>query len=264
MTPRIRITFGLVAVALATVPVVLFQPILMRIGRGEGVIPRFWHRTVARAVGIRIRTVGQMSTQRPLMLASNHISWTDIAVLGSFLDIYFIAKSELAGWPIMGWLCSFQRTVFVERDKRRRSGDQASEIARRMGEGHAMLLFPEGTTGDGNQVLPFKSSLFGAARMVIDEGRADMVHVQPVAIAYTRRRGLPMTRSERAHVAWIGDQDLWPHLKEVMGDGALDVEVHFGEPIAFRPGDDRKALSRAVEAEVRRMMTMALYPRPAN
>jgi len=264
MIAALRIAVGLVAVALALIPVILFQPVLMRIGRGESAIPKLWHRTVAWALGLRIRTVGTMSDKRPLLLAANHISWTDIAVLGSFLDVHFIAKSELAGWPVMGWLCRFQRTVFVDRNSRGRSGDQANEIAERMGEGHALVLFPEGTTGDGNVLLPFKSALFGAAKMVIDQKKTDIVHVQPVAIAYTRLQGMAMTRKQREHVAWIGDQDLWPHLKSVMGQGALDVEVRFGQPIAYRAGDDRKALARAAEAEVRRMMTEALYPRHRN
>jgi 1-acyl-sn-glycerol-3-phosphate acyltransferase len=264
MIAGLRIVIGMAAIALATIPIVLFQPIMLRIGRGEAIIPRFWHRTAVWALGIKIHKIGSMSERRPLLLASNHMSWTDIVVLGSFLDVNFIAKSELAGWPVMGWLCRFQRTVFVDRNDRRGSGDQAGEIAERMGAGHAMVLFPEGTTDDGNLLLSFKSSLFGAAKIVIDRKKADLVHVQPVAIAYTRLQGMPMTRKQREHVAWIGDQDLWPHLKAVMGEGALDVEVHFGEPVAYRAGDDRKALARRVEADVRRMMAEALYPRHGN
>ena len=129
-------------------------------------------------------------------------------MIGSLVDVRFIAKSDLAGWPIMGFLSKLQHTVFVERERKRKSGEQASEIAVDMAAGHAMVLFPEGTTADGNFILPFKSSLFGAAQVAIDEHTADKVFIQPLAVAYTRVNGLPMGRKHRARFSWAGDEGL--------------------------------------------------------
>src|SRR5690606_12630108 len=134
-----------------------------------------------------------------------------IMVVGAAADINFVAKSEVSGWPMIGTLAHLQRTIFVEREKRGKSGEQAGEIARRMAAGDPMMVFAEGVTADGNLMLPFKSTLFGAARYAIESG-AQAVAVQPVAIVYTRLHGMPMQRQHRPHVAWIGDRLLAPHI----------------------------------------------------
>jgi lyso-ornithine lipid O-acyltransferase len=221
------------------------------------VLPRLWHRILTRALGLRVHVVGTMTTERPLLIASNHISWTDIMVLGGLADVTFIAKSDLAGWPVFGFLSRLQRTVFIDRERRRRSGEQAGEIAGRMAANDAVVLFAEGSTGDGNQPLPFKTTLFAAARMALAEG-ALVAYIQPVAIAYTRLHGMPMGRQHRPLAAWIGDSALVPHLMALLREGALDVEVQFGEPLAFTAESDRKAVARRMETEVRAMMTRAL------
>jgi 1-acyl-sn-glycerol-3-phosphate acyltransferase len=155
-------------------------------------------------------------------------------------------------------LSKLQRTVFIERERKSKSGDQASEIATRLAKGDAMVLFAEGSTGDGNMLLPFKSTLFGAASMAISEGTAEEVSIQPVAIAYTRLHGVSFGRWDRRISAWIGDQDLWPHLKALLAQGGLDAEVHFGEPVAFARGSNRKETTRIVERRVHAMMQRAV------
>jgi 1-acyl-sn-glycerol-3-phosphate acyltransferase len=127
------------------------------------------------------------------------------------------------------------------------------------------VLFAEGSTGDGNMILPFKSTLFGAASMAISEGTAETVFIQPVAIVYTRLHGVPLGRRHRPIAAWIGDEDLVPHLKVLMAEGGLDVEVHFGEPVAFSKGSSRKETARLMENQVRDMVQAALAdPRPSR
>ncbi|MBW7947692.1 MAG: 1-acyl-sn-glycerol-3-phosphate acyltransferase, partial [Sphingomonadaceae bacterium] len=222
----------------------------------ERLVPRLWHRMVVRLLGLRVRVHGAPARGRPLLIAANHVSWTDIMALGAATDVHFIAKAEVSGWPLFGRLAKLQRTVFIDRTRPRRAGAQAGEIAARLARGEPMVLFPEGTTSDGNTVLPFKSSLFAAAQMAMGtEGRAA---VQPVAIVYTRLHGMPMSRRERMRAAWIGDQTLVPHLARLMREGGIDVEIHFGEPVAFGPGTDRKRMAREAEACVRAMMLAAL------
>lgn len=231
----------------------------------ETLLPGIWHRALLKGLGIRVHAMGTLSSRRPLLIASNHLSWTDILVLGSLFDVNFIAKSELEGWPLLGWLSKLQRTVFVERERKRKSGDQASEIARRLGRGDAMVLFAEGTTGDGNMLLPFKSTLFAAASMAIAEGTTDEVSIQPVAICYTRLHGVAFGRCDRHVASWIGDEDLLPHAMALLRERALDAEVHFGEPVLFVRGSNRKEAARLVERRVQAMMEKALRdPRPVG
>jgi 1-acyl-sn-glycerol-3-phosphate acyltransferase len=254
----IRIVLGLSVAAITTPVLLLWQMLAMAIGMNEDHAPRLWHRMVTRVLGFRVTVHGRLSDKRPLLVAANHVSWTDIMVLGSVADVYFIAKSEMAGWPVIGFLARYRRTVFVERDRKRKSGEQADEIATRLTQGHPMVLFAEGTTSDGNVVAPFKSTLFGAASLAISQGVADRVFIQPVAIAYTRLQGMPMGRQHRVHAAWIGDSDLVPHILQLLREGAVDVEVHFGEPVAFTAQSRRKDVAAVVEAEVRTMMRAAL------
>ncbi len=259
MIGKIRTALALAFVAVSTLVLALSQVVVLKTGLGNPhVLPRLWHKSVLKALGFRVRTVGALSPRRPLLIAANHVSWTDIGVLGSLADVSFIAKSEMKGWPLVGWLSTLQRTVFIERDRRHRSSDQASEIALRLKAGDAMVLFAEGTTGDGNLLLPFKSTLFGAATMAIGHDGADEVAIQPVAIAYTRRHGMPLGRAGRVALSWIGDQDLAPHIAGLLRQGGVDVEVRFGEPVAFSAASNRKDTARLVEARVRGMIEAAL------
>ncbi|WP_315919153.1 lysophospholipid acyltransferase family protein [Mesorhizobium sp. SP-1A] len=266
MIAKIRIGLAFAFIAATTTVLALLQVLTLKTGLWrETLMPRLWHRCMVRALGIRVHAHGALAKERPLLVASNHVSWTDIVVLGSLVDVNFIAKADMEGWPLIGWLSKLQRTAFVERERRRSSGRQASEIGQRMARGDAMVLFAEGTTGDGNAMLPFKSTLFGAASMVISEGAGEKVFIQPVAIAYTRLHGVPMGRAHRPHAAWIGDQDLAPHLVGLLADGAMDVEVHFGEPVAFTAESSRKETAKLIERRVAEMMQAALAaPRPSR
>jgi len=264
MIKKLRTLLALGLVAVGTLVMVPLQILSMKTGLWpETVILKIWHGMILKAIGVRVHVKGALARERPLLIAANHISWTDIMVLGSFADVKFIARADMEGWPLIGMLSKLQRTVFIERERKRTSGDQASEIAGRMARGDAMVLFAEGSTGDGNRVLPFKSTLFGAASMAIAEGAAEQVFIQPVAIAYTRLHGVPMGRRHRPIAAWIGDQDLMPHLKVLLAEGAVDAEVHFGDPVPFSKGSNRKETARLMEAKVREMM-QAILADPAR
>jgi 1-acyl-sn-glycerol-3-phosphate acyltransferase len=266
MIGRIRLVVALGSVAVSTLALVPLQLLAMKTRLwSEWPILRLWHRVNCRALGFRIHQHGELTEKRPLVVAANHISWTDISVIGSRCDVSFIAKADMAAWPVMGWLARLQRTIFIERERRRTSGAQASEIAQRLAFGEAVVLFAEGTTGDGNAILPFKSTLFGAATMALQEGAVDKVYIQPLTIAYTRVQGMPMGRRDRPLAAWIGDTELAPHAAALLSEGAVDVELHFGEAIEFSAGDNRKEATRRAEDSVRAMLQAALgNPRPSK
>lgn len=258
MIGTVRETLALAILATVTPPLMLWQTVAIRTRLlNEHRVPRLWHRLATRLLGLRVRVHGEIARERPLLIAANHISWTDIMVLGSLADVHFIAKSEVAGWPVLGTFSRLQRSVYVERERPRKAGEQAGAIATRLTDGAPMVLFAEGTTSDGNKMLPFKSTLFAAAQMALREN-GGTVTIQPVAIAYTRLHGMAMGRRERVHAAWIGDQPLLPHLRMLLREGAIDLEVHFGAPIEFAAGGDRKRIAREVESRVRAMMAAAL------
>ena len=258
---------GFVVVSLAAVTLVLLPLQVVGLAfdlRLRRYVPRYWHRAACRLLGIRIHVHGKPEPRRPLMLAANHASWKDILVLGAIADVAFIAKSEVADWPVFGLLAKLQKTIFVAREQKRQAGRQVNEIAQRMKAGEVVVLFPEGTTSDGNRVLEIKSSLFGAAAAAVPQVPGNVVHVQPVAIAYTRVHGMAMGRYHRPIAAWPGDIELVPHLIGVLKAQAIDVDVSFGQTIEFRAGDNRKLLSAAVAAQIRRMLLARLRGREAG
>lgn len=262
MITSIRIGLVVVCLVIVTLALLPFQLVgLIFDWKIRRYVPRLWHRCACWLLGIRIRVHGHPERRRPLMLAANHASWKDILVLGAIADVVYIAKAEVAGWPVFGILAKLQKTIFVVREEKRRTGDQVNEIAARMNAGEIVVLFPEGTTSDGNRLLEVKSSLFGAAAAAVPHTPDGVVHVQPVSIAYTRVHGMAMGRFHRPLAAWPGDIELMPHLMGVLKEGALDVDVAFGDTVDFRTGDNRKHLSQNVTAQLRRMLIRHLRQR---
>jgi 1-acyl-sn-glycerol-3-phosphate acyltransferase len=211
-----------------------------------------YHRIVARLFGIRVKKLGGLADKGPLLIACNHVSWLDIVVLSTLLPVSFIAKREVAGWPLFGWLAKLQRSLFVERERRHATAMAHDELSERLAAGDVLVLFAEGTSHDGASVLPFKSSFFGAAEKL-------GVAVQPISLAYTGQRSLPMTRRQRPAYAWYGDMKLLPHLWAVSGAGPIEVTVVCHPPLAAGLG--RKQLAREAEAAVRRGLAHALHGR---
>lgn len=224
-------------------------------------IPTLFHRVVCALLGVRIRMVGTPSAQRPLLIVANHVSWIDIAVITALVPVAFVAKREVASWPLFGLFAKLQRTIFVDRTRRHETPTVNAEIARRLVAGDPVVLFGEGTSSDGNRILPFRTALIGAAREALAGAGHERIHLQPLAITYVGFCGLPMGRQHRPIAAWYGALDLFPHLVEVLRHGAIDVTVSFGEPLGFDAQSNRKAAARVLEAEVRRLATAALRGR---
>ena len=219
-------------------------------------LPAFYHRWCCRMLGFRVRLIGAPTAQRPVLFAANHVSYTDITILGSLIRGSFIAKAEVAKWPFFGCLAKLQRTVFVDRQIRS-AAIQRDAISERLVGGEALILFPEGTSGDGNRPLPFKTALFGAA-----EKKAESVVVQPVSLAYTRLDGIPMGRSLRPFFSWYGEVGLVPHLWSMIGLGTVEVVVQFHPPTFLADCGSRKALAGYCYARIAGGMAGALHGRP--
>lgn len=198
----------------------------------------YW-RVTQKIVGLDPVLHGSLSRERPLLVVCNHISYLDIVVLNGIIEGFFVAKRDVARWPGIGFLARIARTVFIDR-KKGSVASQRDALTARIGEGAPLVLFPEGTSSDGNRVLPFKSALFS----VVEAAAPDQpIWVQPVTIAYTRMNGLPIGRGLRDLYAWYGDMDLAPHLWTFLKLGRARVEVIFHEPVSLARFASRKALA---------------------
>jgi 1-acyl-sn-glycerol-3-phosphate acyltransferase len=218
--------------------------------------PHAYHRFVAWLFGIHIRVVGARPAGKDgALILANHTGWMDIVIFSAVMPLSFVAKSEVASWPFFGTLARLQRTVFVARARRSQTGAARDDIRDRLLAGDTLVLFPEGTSSDGNTVLPFKSALLGAAEAQMEDGRHVMV--QPVSTAYTGIHGIPMGRENRPLYAWYGDMELVPHLWEALKAGPLDVVVEFHPPLSL-DAMDRKALAGTAEKLVRTGQIRAL------
>ena len=222
----VLLPFQLLAIALNLRPVVRWLPV-------------FYHRAVCIVLGIRVRVHGRQSLVTPTLYVCNHISYLDIEVLGGMVPGSFVAKAEVAGWPFFGWLAKAQRTIFVERRSTATSSSR-DEMLARLNTGDNLMLFPEGTSSDGNRVLPFRSALFAVAQLR-REGKP--IVVQPVAVAYTRLDGIPLGRYWRPLFAWYGDSDLLPHLWQMVCLGETEAVVTFFDPVDFDQFGDRKRMA---------------------
>lgn len=192
-------------------------------------LPRFYHRVCCRILGIEVRQHGEPSGDHPVLFVANHASYLDITVLGSLIAGSFVSKSEVADWPFFGLLAKLQRTVFIDR-RSAKVAHHRDEIGARLESGDDLILFPEGTSSDGNRVLPFKSALFSVAERRVG-GRA--LVVQPVSVAYTHIDGLPLGREWRPHVAWYGNMDIGNHICNLIAMGKLTVDVMFHPPLSM-------------------------------
>jgi 1-acyl-sn-glycerol-3-phosphate acyltransferase len=226
---------------------------------GWGFIASNYYRVLCALLRIRVRVVGNPVRDRAVLFVSNHVSWVDIVVIGSITPVAFVAKREVASWPLVGVTAKMQRTVFVDRGRRHQTGDAVSEIAKRVASGTSVVLFAEGTSSDGNRVLPFRSALLGA---IEDQSGSASILMQPMAMTYVGQHGLPMGRQHRPLVAWYGDLDFMPHIKAFIERGAVDALVTYGDPVPADRDIDRKAMSKRLEGTVRELLVTALRGRP--
>ncbi len=211
-------------------------------------IVRLWGRICLWLCGVRIRVHGTPMPHHGAFV-SNHVGWIDIFTHLSAQQVYFVSKAEVAGWPVVGILSRQIDPVYIER---RRTGarEHRGQLRARLDRGHRLCFFPEGTSSDGRQVLPFRSTLFSALTEASEMGASDL-WVQPMTLDYHPPAGLP-----DSFYGWWGEMDFASHIAAVLAlssGGVVDVSFHAPVAVGTRP--DRKALAAACEAEVRAGLT---------
>ena len=249
----------LVMLCTGTLGLVLAQLVVMRVMPSRrGALPLRFHRLTCWCLGVRTRVRGAPPPAGTgALIVANHVSWLDIGVIGAERELAFVAKSEVGEWPVVGFLANLQRTLYIDRQRRSATAGMAATMGARIANGEEVVLFAEGTTGDGTRIL---SSLLGAAHQAMGDATAD-VTVYPLTITYTGSQGLPGGRIGRAGLAWYGDTELWPHLKHVLECGAVDVELVWGEPIVMGRKTSRKEATRLAEASVHKARRRAVTGR---
>jgi len=224
-----RVTLGLTVLGLCLAGYALSGPMRRRIGW-----QRFFLQWFGEAMGVEVRVEGR-PLGRDVLYVANHVSWLDILALGGATRTLFVAKDDVSAWPLVGMLARIGGTIFIDRESRRAARGQADQLGQAL-LGHVPItLFPEGTTGDGVTLFPFRAALFAS---VAPPPRG--IAVQPVAIDYG---------AAAPEICWTGDEDLGPNARKILArPGALACTLRFLPPLP--DSSDRKQLAAQAQAAI--------------
>ena len=217
-------------------------------------IPNFYHKLCCKIFGIKLEIKGNISDFKPTLFVSNHSSYMDIVILSSLFKTSFIAKKEVSRWPFFGILAKLQKTVFIDR-KISSIKKQENLITSPLEKKNNLVIFPEGTSSDGNKVLPFKSSLFN----IFDNKYKFKPRIQTVTIIYKKINGMPLNRNTRKDMTWHSNMELLPNMINLFSKFSIDVEVIFGKE--FKPNNklDRKKLAFFCWQNINNTLINSLY-----
>jgi len=210
-------------------------------------VQQLWSRGVCRILAVHTRLEGQ-APHGSFLLVANHLSYLDVVVLGAHMPCAFVAKSEIARWPVLGFLARAMGTLFVERERKRSLGPLNRRLAERLEHGEALVLFPEGTSTDGGQVLPFRAAL-------LEPAAALGLPVRYAALRYSTPSGeAPASES----VCWWGDITFVAHALGMLRLERIEATLLFGSDPIVAP--DRKTLA----ARLQRAVVARLEPCPQH
>ncbi|HRK97894.1 MAG: 1-acyl-sn-glycerol-3-phosphate acyltransferase [Alphaproteobacteria bacterium] len=239
--------FKIFLMAIWSIPLVLIQICVLIFHKGAGayIVPRFWHKGICKIIGLKTEICGEPVHGQQLIYISNHLSYLDIPVIGSYLLASFIAKEEVAHWPVLGFLSKVQQTAFISRTSAH-AKKVTNALDSMLKQGKSLILFPEGTSAAGTGVLPFKSSLFSLAMP------KDMkpIPIQPFIINLILVNGEPTTSHNRDLYSWYGDMDFAPHIWKFMKNKGATVRLTFLPVVQPDEAIDRKALCRIVQDQI--------------
>ena len=243
MPAPLRAILKIILLTLWSIPLVITQCIVLLFHKGPGAyfVPQLWHRGVACIIGLKTEIAGVPPTTSQVIFVSNHLSYLDIFAIGSSLRASFIAKEEIANWPVIGFLSKVQQTAFISRNANQ-AKTVANSLANMLSEGKSLILFPEGTSTSGHTMLPFKSSLFSLVWR--PDGTA--LPVQPFTLQILKIEGKPPEASATAHdlYAWYADMEFAPHFWDFLGSKGATVRLTFHPVIQPAPEHDRKILAQ--------------------
>lgn len=238
--------FALTCILLIPMQIVLTT--VMGYGQPAYILPRIWHRIICRAFGIKVIVLGKPHTEGQAIFVGNHLSYLDIPAIGSVLKCSFVAKKDVADWPVFGTLARLQQTGFIDRS-RSAARNERSAIGSMIEDGKTLVIFPEGTSTDGREVLPFKSSLFS----LMLQGENPGLVIQPFTVSLRSANGQsPHTQEVRDIYAWHRDMDteLPVHLWRFAKSRGAVIVLHFHPALKAETHTDRKALAKICHERV--------------
>jgi 1-acyl-sn-glycerol-3-phosphate acyltransferase len=195
---------------------------------------RFFLQAFGEAMGLDVRVAGQ-PVGRDVLYVANHVSWLDILAIGGATPTEFVSKDDVSEWPLVGMLARIGGTIFIDRNSRRAAHGQVDQLGQALLDHYPITLFPEGTTGDGITMFPFRPALFASVAPP-----PPGIVVQPVAVDYG---------PAAAEICWTGDEDLGPNASKVLSRrGALVCTLRFLPPLPR--SEDRKALAAQAQAAI--------------
>lgn len=211
------------------------------------VVPKIFNRLTLFIFRIKINVIGNFSTQGHVIYVGNHLSYIDIPVLGGTIPATFIAKADVRGWPVFGTLATISRTIYIERN--RSAALQAIEdIESSLTGGRSLILFPEGTSTRGTEVLPFKSSLF---ELFLNDKLKQKLSIQPFTLSILETDGKALKTPEDMDIyAWHSNMELPPHLWALAKSKGAKIQLEFYAPRAAKEYDDRKKFAHDCHVDV--------------
>lgn len=236
--------FKLLAFFVLSLVIVPAQLLVLCVHKGPYayILPQLWHKGVCFIFRIKVRLRGAPVQNNQTLYVSNHLSYLDIPAIATTIRASFVAKSDVASWPVFGFLSKLQQTAFIERS-RGAAAKEAGALDRMLAAGKSLIVFPEGTSTDGQSVLPFKSSLFSLAL----KDTAQPLHIQPFSIQIKKVNGkAPTTQELRDIYAWHRDMDteLPQHLWLFAKSKGAEIALSFQPVIISSDFEDRKTLAR--------------------
>lgn len=234
-------------IAVIALVLIVFLPahLLVGIVTRHSPFPAWFMALAGKLAGLRISVKGHRLPSHVLYVC-NHVSWLDILALGGLGRAAFVSKAEVRDWPVVGWLAQLGGTIFVDRGSPAMVRAQADEMADVLDDGHPVALFPEGTTGDGIVLRPFKAPLFAALYPP-----REMLMVQPVALDYGE---------EAAEIAWVEHEPFGHNAMRLLARvRPIRLQVIFGDPVRPSAFPDRKALSQAMHEAISRALDASAY-----
>jgi len=213
-------------------------------------VSKFYLWSVCKILGVKIIVEGALE-KTPSLIIANHVSWLDIPVIGAIWPVFFVAKKEVGTWPMISSLAKMQNTIFVDRNRRQSVLVSRNEIRHRIMRGDTVVLFPEGTSNNGREVLPFKSTFFS----VVENTALPAV---PITLVYESQQGLPMMRRQRPSVAWVGDTEMLPHLWNLFKAGPITVRIIVHAPCV---PENRKVMSSKAHSMIKTTLVETLHAR---
>ena len=239
----LKLTFFLLLCAI-TIPLLILALPFQNYKRLFCIVPTFFHRTTCFIFGVKVGIEGSPVKDAHVIYVGNHLSYIDIPAIGSVLPATFISKAEVRNWPVFGILARLSKTIFIERDKSA-ALKCIADINLSLKKGYSLILFPEGTSTKGVEILPFKSSIF---ELFLSNELKENLIVQPFTVTINKIEGRPVRHEDEHDIyAWYGDMTMLPHLWNIAKSTGVEILLNFHTPLPAVNYTNRKIF--ALEAQ---------------